>query len=71
MALSTAIDALLVVTRLGVVRRPMLKELKRALDSSPAAKLGFVVTDAELEEGYGYGRYIHPRYPSVVKEPVS
>ena len=60
MALSTRVDGILVVSRLSLVRRGMLAELRRALDTAPAVKLGFVVTDAELEEGvygyaYGYG----------------
>jgi succinoglycan biosynthesis transport protein ExoP len=55
MTLSAKVDALVLVTRLNIVRRPMLNELRRALDSCPATKLGFVVAGAELEEGYGYG----------------
>jgi succinoglycan biosynthesis transport protein ExoP len=55
MALSARIDAILVVTRLNVVRRPMLNEVKRALDGSLAPALGFVLTEAELDETYGYG----------------
>ena len=55
MTLSSRVDALLVVTRLNVVRRPMLTELARALEASPAQKLGLVVTGAGLDEGYGYG----------------
>jgi hypothetical protein len=37
------------------VRRPILKELKRVLESAPNAKLGFALAGAHLEEGYGYG----------------
>jgi non-specific protein-tyrosine kinase len=54
LTLSTRVDALLVVVRLGVVDRPMLRELSRQLDVSPARKLGFVVAGAEVLEGYGY-----------------
>ena len=43
LTLSTRVDALLVVVRLGVVDRPMLRELHRQLDVSPARKLGFVL----------------------------
>jgi Mrp family chromosome partitioning ATPase len=57
MAISTKVDAIFVVTRMNVVRRPMLRELRRALDASPATKLGFVVTGAESEETYGLGAY--------------
>jgi len=35
----------------------MLTELERVLERVPAAKLGFVLTNAEDEEGYGYGDY--------------
>jgi tyrosine-protein kinase len=55
MALSSKVDALMLVTRMEKVRRPMLSELKRMIDSAPTRKLGFIVTGAEAEEGYGYG----------------
>jgi Mrp family chromosome partitioning ATPase len=58
MTLSRSIDALIVVTRMNVVRRPMLSELRRLLDSSPARKLGFLVTGADGPEAYGYGGYV-------------
>lgn len=55
MTLSARADAILVVARLGVVNRPMLTDLSRELESSPAAKLGFVVTGIDSMPGYGYG----------------
>ncbi len=55
MTLSSRVDGILVVTRLGTVDRRMLAELSRELDASPAGKLGFVVTGVELAGGYGYG----------------
>jgi Mrp family chromosome partitioning ATPase len=55
LALSARVDALLVVTRLKVVRQGMLGELRRLLDTSRTPALGFVVTDAAEEEGYGRG----------------
>lgn len=59
MTLSSQVDGILVVTRMNVVRRPMLNEAARLLATSPADKLGFVVTGAGEEEGYGsgYGGY--------------
>jgi capsular exopolysaccharide synthesis family protein len=58
MTLSARIDAMIVVTRSNVIRRPILRELRRLLAASPAVKLGFVLTGAEREEGgYGYGGY--------------
>jgi receptor protein-tyrosine kinase len=54
LTLSGRVDALVVVSRLKIVRRGMLAELSRVLATSPAAKLGFVVTDAGAEDGYGH-----------------
>jgi succinoglycan biosynthesis transport protein ExoP len=55
MTLGARSDALILVTRLNLVRRPMLNELRRILDSMPAKGMGFVITGAEAEDGYGYG----------------
>lgn len=55
LTLASKVDAVILVTRLPAVRRPILKELNRVLDSSLGAKLGFVLAGAQLEEGYGYG----------------
>jgi tyrosine-protein kinase len=57
MALSAVVDAMLVVTRLRIVRRSTIDELMRLLDTTPAAKLGFVITDADLGEDYGVSYY--------------
>ena len=54
LTLSTRVDAVLVVVRLGIVDRPMLRELARQLDVSPARKLGFVLAGGTSSEGYGY-----------------
>ncbi len=60
-ALSARVDALIVVTRLNILRRPMLNELRRVLHTLPAQQLGFVVSGAHLDDGYtyGYGGYYH------------
>ena len=55
LTLGARADAMLLVTRLNLVRRPMLAELRRILDSTPAKGLGFVITGAEAEDGYRYG----------------
>ena len=55
--LSSKVDAMLLVARLNIVRRGMLNELHRVLETCPAQKLGFVVTGSNLEDGYGYGGY--------------
>jgi Mrp family chromosome partitioning ATPase/capsular polysaccharide biosynthesis protein len=70
LTLSAKVDAVIVVTRMEVVRRPMLAELRRLLETMPASKLGFVVTGAEAEEmyGYGYGGYYYNRaYDSTLR----
>jgi len=63
MVLSAKVDAVLVVTRMETLRRPMLFELHRLLEIVPALKLGFVVTGAEADEAYGstYGGYYYNR----------
>jgi polysaccharide biosynthesis transport protein len=66
MALTNAVDGIVVVTRMNVVRRPMLRELARVLNSSPAQKLGFVVTGAGGEESYyGYESSYRSRQPAA------
>jgi non-specific protein-tyrosine kinase len=73
LTLSTRVDALLVVVRLGIVDRPMLRELNRQLEVSPARKLGFVVAGAEVLQGYGYhdthSRAEPRRTPTVTPTP--
>jgi hypothetical protein len=73
MGLSAKVDALLLVSRMEIVRRPMLTEVKRLIDTTPALKLGFVVTGPEAEDGvygYGYG-YGYGYYPTTAdSEPA-
>jgi succinoglycan biosynthesis transport protein ExoP len=54
MTLSARVDAMFVVTRLKVVHRGMLLELRRLLEACPAEKFGYVVASAELGESYAY-----------------
>ena len=65
LSLSRSVDAMVLVTRLNKLRKPMLAELARLLEGAPVDVLGFVVTDAEAEERYGLGYYdygtTHPR----------
>jgi len=75
MVLSAKVDAVIVATRMEILRRPMLAELNRLLETVPAIKLGFVVTGAEADEAYGskYGGYYYSR-PSEylsVERPLS
>ena len=59
--LAKRVDAMFVVAQAQLLRRPVLGELHRLLQSCQAVKLGFVLTGAETEEvygyGYGYGHY--------------
>lgn len=64
LVLSAHVDAMIVVARLSLIRRPTITELRRVLDNCPASKLGFVLTAADLEEGYGYGTYAYSYYYS-------
>ena len=71
MTLSTQADGVLIVTRLNVIRRPMLAELRRLLATAPATKLGFVVTGSRDGQsgGYGYG-YDYGGYGYAEPKPV-
>jgi Mrp family chromosome partitioning ATPase/capsular polysaccharide biosynthesis protein len=70
--LSSRVDAILLIARLNVLRRPMIKEVGRVLESCPAHKLGFIVTGAQEEAGYGYGSYYRAyERRSRAKEPVA
>ena len=64
LTLASRVDALILVTRLPTVRRPILTELKRVLENCPGAKLGFALAGAHLEEGYGYGYSYYSPYAS-------
>jgi polysaccharide biosynthesis transport protein len=55
LSLSKRVDAVVIVARLGVVRRDLAREVRRVLQSVPAQKLGFVITGQGAESGYGYG----------------
>ena len=63
MTLSAQADAILLVTHLGIVQRKMLADVSRELAASPARKLGFVVTGADVRDTYGYGYGYGQRRP--------
>jgi polysaccharide biosynthesis transport protein len=50
-------DALLIVTNLDIVRRPMLQELVQVLGAVPTRVLGFVATGAMTERPDAYSGY--------------
>jgi non-specific protein-tyrosine kinase len=60
--LSTVADAMLVVTNLELVRRPMLQELTRVLSSLPTRVLGFVATGVSADRHDAYGGYYRRRF---------
>ena len=55
--LSSCVDALIVVTRLKVLERTTLTELKRVLDRLPTAQLGLVLTGLDPVTEMRYGGY--------------
>jgi succinoglycan biosynthesis transport protein ExoP len=61
MTLSTHVDAIFAITRLGKVQRPILHEFARQLQNTQSTLLGYVLTGVEqsdsyryMYEGYGY-----------------
>jgi succinoglycan biosynthesis transport protein ExoP len=67
-ALSAKVDALLLVVRLKVAKRPMLRELHRVVDNCAATPLGFVLAGAEAEEGYEYAGYYYYSRATTTRE---
>jgi succinoglycan biosynthesis transport protein ExoP len=59
LTLATKVSALLIVTRLPGMRRGILSELSRVLATCPTRKLGFVLSGAGVEGGYGQGYYYY------------
>lgn len=55
LTLSSKVDGIIVATKMKIVRRHMLGELARQLAGSPTPVLGYVVTGAQEDGGYGYG----------------
>ncbi|HET6494525.1 MAG TPA: Wzz/FepE/Etk N-terminal domain-containing protein [Thermoleophilia bacterium] len=71
MALSARVDAVAIVARIKLLRRRTVGELHRLLGTTPAHKLGFILTDAQTEHGYGYGygdRYAPPPHKEETPE---
>ena len=65
-ALSASVDAILLVVRLNALPSQALDEVARILSASPAAKLGFVLTDADANphkssQHSGQGRAVAER----------
>lgn len=72
LVLSRHVDAIVLVSRLNFVRRPMVEEIHRLLEGSPAETLGFVLIDSQPESGQAYSRYYaRPRRRQAAEEPVA
>jgi len=69
LAISSLVDAVVVVARIGV-RRPTLDELSRTLDRISADKLGVVVTGGTLGEDDHPGDYGPVRSAAVQRPPA-
>jgi polysaccharide biosynthesis transport protein len=65
--LTSRVDGILAVTRLGTVERPALRDLKRELAASPAPAIGVVITGAEVMAAYGYSTYFQTETPPSVR----
>ena len=60
LTLSAKVDALLIVSRLNVVRHPLLEELRRVLEACPRRALGYVAAGVEADDEYSsYARYYY------------
>jgi Mrp family chromosome partitioning ATPase len=64
LTLSTKVDAILVITRLGI-HRPQLHELARQLQNCRAPVLGFVLTGVSHGDSYSYGYGYDPHVYDV------
>jgi len=69
LALTAKVDALFVVSRLKLVKKQLVDELKRVLATCRAAKLGFVVTGTNADSAYGYGYGYHDAPLEVAARP--
>ena len=55
LAITRITSSLVLVARMGIVRRPMIKHARRVLDGCPVRVLGCVVTGVTARQQYGYG----------------
>jgi Mrp family chromosome partitioning ATPase/capsular polysaccharide biosynthesis protein len=59
MTISAQVDGIVLVTRMNRLRRPLLFELQRLLETSPASLLGFVVTGARVDGEHYYASDVY------------
>jgi Mrp family chromosome partitioning ATPase len=71
LTLASKVSALLIVTRLPGMRRPIANELRRVLDTCPTRPLGFVLTGSKATDGgYAQGYYYdYKQRPSTRATP--
>jgi Mrp family chromosome partitioning ATPase len=69
LTLASKVEALILVTRLNRLRRPIVSELERLLARCQAKPLGLVITAAHPAEGYGYA-YEYDRAPGEAPGPA-
>lgn len=62
LALSTRVDAMIIVVRLPFARRGALTEISRLLAATKTPKLGYVLTGAGEEQGIEYSGYLPYAY---------
>ena len=70
MTLMLQVDAIVIVTRLGVVRQPKLKEMRRMLTTSSVSALGFIVTGERTGDDYRREYYGHQDLPNGRQQQV-
>lgn len=68
MTLSTHVDAIFAITRLGKVQRPILHEFARQLENTQSTLLGYVLTGVEQSDSY---RYMYEGYGYDVKRATN
>lgn len=71
LALASHIEALLLVSRVDRVRRPMLREVKRLLSHSPARMVGFVATGEPGGDAYGGYYGYEGKRENTVRTPTA
>jgi polysaccharide biosynthesis transport protein len=68
MTLSTHVDAIFAIARLGKVQRPILHEFARQLQNTQSTLLGYVLTGVEQSDSY---RYMYEGYGYKVQETTN
>ena len=71
LAASAYADAVVLVSRLGIARRPMMRDLTRVLATMSAPVLGYILTGAERGPGGGYHTRYGYQYGRAHSEPRS